>query len=64
MECIICKDENIIIINTNCKYNNVDLEHYYCIECFNKWYITNELNCLICKQYLDIEKFILFEKNA
>jgi TPR repeat protein len=58
-ECLICKNINRFTIHTNCKYNNVDLEHYYCIDCFKKWYNTNEFKCLICKQYFNDSNFIL-----
>jgi hypothetical protein len=37
-------------------HNIINTDHKVCFECFNIWYLknSNKYNCVICKQYIDI----------
>jgi hypothetical protein len=36
--------------------NNKKFGHYYCFSCAKQWYLTNNKKCLLCQNFIDIEK--------
>jgi hypothetical protein len=55
--CTICKlDNHNEMINLGCIQNNKSYDHFYCVECFMKWYNENPKKCLYCMCDIDIKK--------
>jgi hypothetical protein len=56
-ECLICNSNTFqYMINTKC---NDKYDHYYCLECFEKWYTNDTNKCVACTNTLSITNFCL-----
>lgn len=54
--CLICHNNHDKIISLGC---DAKYEHYYCIDCFCKWYAQNQKKCLICQKKFETSQLLL-----
>ena len=56
-ECVICFEKHINTLNFKCNNKH---DHYYCLECFCKWYNKKrDKQCILCLTDINLDDIIL-----